>query len=78
MQQRTTDNNGGDFQVPNEHCENLLSIGNQNIKYLCEQNPDLLIFPQSLGQYNDDVEKSHIFLLHDNKRKLPKHIVGGG
>ena len=64
---RTKDNNGGNFQVSNEqHCENLLSIGNQNIKYLCEQNPDLLIFPQSLGEYHDVIEKSHIFSLNGN------------
>ncbi|MCL2247313.1 MAG: McrC family protein [Lentimicrobiaceae bacterium] len=66
MLKSTTDNNCGNFQVPDEHCENLLSIGNQNVKHLCEQNPDLLIFPQSLGKYHDDIEKSHIFSLHDN------------
>ena len=62
----TTDNNCGNFQVPDEHCENLLSIGNKDIRHLCEQNPDLLIFPQSLGKYHDDIEKSHIFLLQNN------------
>jgi 5-methylcytosine-specific restriction endonuclease McrBC regulatory subunit McrC len=66
MLNATTDNNGGNFQVPNEHCENLLAIGNYKIKDLCEQNPDLLIFPQSLGKYNDDIGKSHIFSLCDN------------
>ena len=66
MLESTTDNNCGDFQVPNEHCENLLSIGNHSVKYLCEQNSDLLIFPQSLGKYDDGIEKSPIFSLYDN------------
>jgi 5-methylcytosine-specific restriction endonuclease McrBC regulatory subunit McrC len=66
MLKPTTDNNCGNFRVPDKHCENLLSIGNHNVKHLCEQNPDLLIFPQSLGKNHDDVEKSHIFSLQDN------------
>jgi 5-methylcytosine-specific restriction endonuclease McrBC regulatory subunit McrC len=66
MLKSTTDNNCGNFQVPDEHYENLLFIGNHNVKHLCEQNRDLLIFPQLFGKYHDDVEKSHIFLLQDN------------
>lgn len=66
MLKPTTDNNCGNYLVPDEHCENLLSIGNRNIKCLCEKNPDLLIFPQSLGKYHDDIEKSQIFSILDN------------
>jgi len=66
MLKPTTDNNCGNYQVPNEHCKNLLSIANCTITDLCEQNPDLLIFPQSLGEYHDDIENSYIFSLHDN------------
>jgi len=62
---RTTDNNGGNFQVPNEHCKNLQEIGNCNVETLCENNPNLLVFPYSFnaGYY----ENSHIFSLYDNK-----------
>jgi 5-methylcytosine-specific restriction enzyme subunit McrC len=40
-------------------------IANKNLIDLQKDNPDLLIFPQSLGQYHDDVEKSEIFSLNE-------------
>lgn len=61
----TTDNNGGNYRVPEEHCDNLLAIGNRNVGVLCQENPDLLIFPQSLGLYHDDIAKVPIFVLQD-------------
>lgn len=61
----TTDNNGGNYRVPKEHCNNLLAIGNRNVGALCQENPDLLIFPQSLGLYHDDIVKAPIFMLQD-------------
>lgn len=64
---RTTDNNGGNFTVQEEHLENLSHIGNRSLKVLQEKNPNLLVFPQSLGQYNDDVEKTDIFSLSENQ-----------
>ena len=62
----TTDNNCGNFHVPNEHRENLLAIGNKNINALCKDNPGMLVFPQSLGQYHDGIEHPQIFSLLDN------------
>ena len=62
----TTDNNCGNYIVPPEHYDNLSSIGNQNIRQLCERNPDLLIFPQSLNTYHDNIQKSYIFELQEN------------
>ena len=64
---KTTDNNYGNFLlVPDEeHCANLSSIGNRNVRDLCQKNKDLLIFPQLLGEYHDDIEKSPIFWLED-------------
>ena len=67
MLESTTDNNCGNFQVPNEHLEDLLNIGNHDLKYLCSQNADLLVFPQSFDEYRDNIEKSPIFLLDENK-----------
>lgn len=61
----TTDNNGGNYRVPDEHCDNLLAIGNRNVGALCQENPDLLIFPQSLGLYHDDIAQAPIFVLQD-------------
>lgn len=61
----TTDNNSGNYHVPEEHYDNLLAIGNRNIGALCQENPDLLIFPYSLGLYHDDIAKSPIFILQD-------------
>ena len=61
----TTDNNKGSYHVPEEHCDNLQAIGNRNVGTLCQENPDLLIFPQSLGLYHDDIAKNPIFWLQD-------------
>jgi len=64
---RTTDNNGGknldSFDSPN--INDLTCIANRTLIDLQKDNPDLLVFPNSLGQYRDDVEKSHIFSLDD-------------
>lgn len=64
---RTTDNNGGktltDLGILN--VSDLSCIANQSLADLQKDNPDLLIFPHSLGQYRDDVEKSHIFTLSE-------------
>lgn len=67
MRLATTDNNGGRFQVPEEHIGNLEPIGNCRVGHLCEQYPDLLAFPQSLGMYHDDIEKSVIFTLRERE-----------
>ena len=66
MLESTTDNNCGNFHVPDGHCENLLTIGNQDIGSLCEQNPDLLVFPHALGQCRDKIGQSNIFSLLGN------------
>ena len=72
---QTTDNNGGKYQVPDEHCDKLQAIGNHSIGTLCHENPGLLIFPQSLGLYHDDIAKSTIFDLQDGKLTT-RNIMG--
>lgn len=66
---RTTDNNGGirisDFH--NLNIEDISFLGNKNLVDLQKENSDLLIFPQTLGKYYDDIEKSHIFSLDEEK-----------
>lgn len=66
---RTTDNNGGKsiVEYDNLNIVDLSCIANSNLVDLQKENPDLLVFPQSLGQYCDDVEKSHIFSLDEDK-----------
>lgn len=66
---RTTDNNGGIniVEFGNKNIEDLSSIAGKNLLDLQRDNPDLLVFPQSLGYYQDDVEKKPIFLLDDEK-----------
>jgi 5-methylcytosine-specific restriction enzyme subunit McrC len=62
------DNNCGekltDIEILN--IGDLSSIANKNLIDLQKENPDLLVFPQTLGQYRDDVEKSHIFSLYED------------
>lgn len=64
---RKRDNNCGekltDIEILN--IGDLSSIANKNLIDLQKENPDLLVFPQTLGQYRDDVEKSHIFSLDE-------------
>lgn len=59
---RTTDNNGGKSidRFENLKIADLSIIANRNLLDLQKENPDLLVFPQTLGQYRDDVEKPHI------------------
>ena len=65
---RTTDNNGGRNILGSEDngFGDLSYIANRNLIDLQKDNPDLVIFPKSLGQYRDDVEKSHIFTLQED------------
>jgi 5-methylcytosine-specific restriction enzyme subunit McrC len=72
---RTTDNNGGKLLVDLVGCNNIQNsiiedlsyIANKSLLELQKNNPDLLIFPKTLGEYNDNVEKSYIFSFFDEK-----------
>ena len=76
---RTTDNNCGEslelIGLDNIAMDDLSYIANKNLIDLQKDNPDLLIFPQSLGQYHDDVEKSHIFSL-DEQNLTTYNLMG--
>lgn len=61
----TTDNNCGNYRVAEEHRPNLSAIGNRSVGELLRDNPDLLVFPQSLGSHHLDVIAGQpIFHLH--------------
>ena len=64
---RKRDNNCGEKLTDVEilNISDLSSTANKNLIDLQKENPDLLVFPQGLGQYHDDVEKSHIFSLDE-------------
>jgi len=66
---RTTDNNGGKSidNFDELDIDNLTYIANRNLLDLQQENPDLLVFPHSFGEYRDDVEKSNIFSIDDEK-----------
>lgn len=74
---RTTDNNGGKnlISFDNPNINDLSCIANRTLIDLQKDNPDLLVFPQSLGQYRDDVEKSHIFSL-DEENLTTYNLMG--
>lgn len=65
---RLTDNNGGEKLpiIDNLNISDLSSIANRNLIELQKENPDLLIFPHSIGQYRDNLYKSPIFSLQDD------------
>lgn len=62
---RTTDNNGGNCIIDISNINDLAHIANCTLTELLKNN-DLLIFPQSLGIYGEDIEKGRIFSLHQN------------
>jgi 5-methylcytosine-specific restriction enzyme subunit McrC len=74
---RKRDNNCGekltDIEILN--IGDLSSIANKNLIDLQKENPDLLVFPQTLGQYRDDVEKAHIFSL-DEENLTTYNLMG--
>jgi 5-methylcytosine-specific restriction endonuclease McrBC regulatory subunit McrC len=74
---RRRDNNCGekltDIEILN--IGDLSSIANRNLIDLQKENPDLLVFPQTLGQYRDDVEKAHIFSL-DEENLTTYNLIG--
>jgi len=74
---RKRDNNCGekltDIEILN--IGELSSIANRSLVDLQRENPDLLVFPQTLGQYRDDVEKSHIFSL-DEENLTTYNLMG--
>lgn len=63
---RTTDNNGGNCIIDISNINDLAHIANCTLTELLDENNDLLIFPQSLGIYGDDIAKGRIFSLHRN------------
>ncbi len=67
MHIRISDNNCGEIlkEIEKDTISDLSEIANKSLKYLLEKNPNLLIFPQSPGQYHDDIEKPHIFSLDE-------------
>jgi 5-methylcytosine-specific restriction enzyme subunit McrC len=64
---RKRDNNCGEKLTDIEllNIGDLPFIANKSLVDLQKENPDLLIFPQILGQYRDEVEKSPIFSLSE-------------
>ncbi|HUM52228.1 MAG TPA: hypothetical protein PK431_10450 [Chitinophagales bacterium] len=74
---RTTDNNGGKslIGIDNLNITDLSCIANRNLIDLQKENPDLLVFPHSFGQYRDDVEKAHIFSL-DEENLTTYNLMG--
>lgn len=66
---RTTDNNGGkkivDFNEVN--IADLQLVANKSLLDLQKKNKNLLVFPQSFIHYKDNIEKSQIFSLNEEK-----------
>lgn len=78
---RTTDNNGGKliaelfYEQDNTDINDLVDIANRSLAVLQKENPDLLIFPHSLGQYHDSIENCSVFDM-DEKTITTHNIMG--
>jgi 5-methylcytosine-specific restriction enzyme subunit McrC len=74
---RTTDNNGGKniSGFLNLNIDDISFLSNKNLADLQKENSDLLIFPQTLGKYYDDIEKSNIFSL-DGEKLTTNNLMG--
>jgi 5-methylcytosine-specific restriction endonuclease McrBC regulatory subunit McrC len=79
---RTTDNNKGkqisDILSKGEKydIDDLSAIANKTLADLQNENRELLIFPQMLGQYDDDIDKSHIFSLSSESKLTTYNLMG--
>lgn len=73
----TTDNNQGNFKVENtDDYRKLSKIANKTLQELAEENPNLLVFPTQLGEYNDDIKKSTLFSLSNNGILTTENCMG--
>lgn len=74
---RKRDNNCGEklMDIEIQDIRDLSAIANRSLIDLQSEHPDLLVFPQALGQYHDDVEKSHIFSL-DEEHLTTYNLMG--
>jgi 5-methylcytosine-specific restriction endonuclease McrBC regulatory subunit McrC len=76
---RTTDNNGGKQLVDLQgeyKIEDLRAIANKNLKDLQHEHPDLLAFPQSLGQYCNDIDTLPVFSLQGDMLLTTYNLMG--
>jgi 5-methylcytosine-specific restriction endonuclease McrBC regulatory subunit McrC len=69
---RTTDNNCGvifeKLHGDEAECiDDLRPIANKSLGDLATKNPGLLVFPHKLNKYNDDIHKSWMFSMSDEK-----------
>ena len=64
----TTDNNTGYKLKESElaNIDNLRKLVAAPIGKLSEENPDILVFPQCINKYKDDIANDYIFTLRDN------------
>lgn len=65
---RKRDNNCGEklTEIEKFNIGDLTTIADKNLNDLLKENPDLLVFPQTLNQYRDGVENSYIFSLNED------------
>jgi len=75
MNLQITDNSKKDI-VNDTDFKKLDEIGNKNISDLIKSNPHLLVFPQNLGLYGDEIGKQKIFELSSGKVLTTGNIMG--
>jgi len=81
---RTIDNNGGKSlteilggNASPATIKNLSAIANKKLSDLLKVSHDLLVFPQMVDTYHDDIGKLHICSLYDNGKKLKTYNLMG-
>lgn len=67
LMKSTTDNNGGMLKIEDDYLSDFQKIANRNINNLLTTNEDLLVFPQSLNKYGDEIGKQSIFTLQESQ-----------
>ena len=72
---RTTDNNRGNCQIEDCYLNDLGIIANKSLNDLKQEFPDILIFPQNLGENKDAIEKTPLFFLQE-KNLITNNIMG--
>ena len=65
---RITDNNYKGLSITSpDQIEDLRPIANRPLKLLQEENPNLVVFPELLGGYNDHIEHKVAFQIEENR-----------
>jgi len=64
---RTSDNNQGNYYVDEIFLPDLKKIGNKNLQELIQDNPNILVFPNTLYENKDEIDSNVLFEINETQ-----------